>query len=188
MLLTAEPPPSMDKSSSIHPSHLPRSRTTPRKERERGATALPGSHRQKSSKPGRLPAKKERPQKEKPETKEVKSDQETEVKLKTTVVDIDSVRDDEVKEENLGLLEAAEQEDGESKPKEKSGAVNCNEDVIQWLCFFKVCMFLPVLKMKKIILWFEMFEGFFFKFFSVTFRIFFFDRFRNVMIQINLIL
>lgn len=69
--------------------------------------------------------KKERPQKEKPETNEVKSDQETEVKLKTTVVDIDSVRDDEVKEENLGLLEAAEQEDGESEHKEKPGAVHC---------------------------------------------------------------
>lgn len=80
------------------------------------------SHRQKASKAGRLPetssGRKERPQKEKPETNEVKSDQETEVKLKTTVVDIDSVRDDEVKEENLGMLEAAEQEDGESKPKE----------------------------------------------------------------------
>lgn len=58
--------------------------------------------------------KSERTQKEKKETNEVKSNQETEVKLKTTVVDIDSVRD-EVKEENLGLLEAAEQEDGESE-------------------------------------------------------------------------
>lgn len=91
----------------------------PRKERERGATVPPRSHRQKASKAGRLteasPVRKERPQKEKPETNEVKSDHETEGKLRTTVVDIDSVRDDEVKEENLGLLEAAEQEDGESK-------------------------------------------------------------------------
>lgn len=43
-----------------------------------------------------------------------KMEQETEVKLKSTVVDIDSVRDNEVKDENVGLLEAAEQEDSES--------------------------------------------------------------------------
>lgn len=33
-----------------------------------------------------------------------------EVKVKTTVVDIDSVRDEEVKDEHVGLLEAAEQD------------------------------------------------------------------------------
>lgn len=59
-----------------------------------------------------------RKEKEKPETNEVAVERETGVKVQTTVVDIDSVREDEVKEENLGLLEAAEQEDskwGEGK-------------------------------------------------------------------------
>lgn len=86
---------------------------TPRKERERGALVPPRSHRQRPSKAGRVPEAssvwKESLQKEKPETDEV------EVKVKSTVVDIDSVREAEVKEENLGLLEAAEQ-DGKSKP------------------------------------------------------------------------
>ncbi|XP_029002828.2 podocin [Betta splendens] len=103
----------MEKSSGVSPDHLPRSRTTPRMERERGAKGPPRSHRQKAPKAGCLPEaptrKKDMRPREKPE---VKSDQETEVKLKTTVVDIDSVRDDEVKEENLGLLEAADQDDG----------------------------------------------------------------------------
>lgn len=39
-----------------------------------------------------------------------------EVKLKSTVVDIDRVRDDEVQEEKLGLLEAAQQDDGKLNP------------------------------------------------------------------------
>lgn len=80
---------------------------TPRKERERGALVPPRSHRQRPSKASSV--WKESLQKEKPETDEV------EVKVKSTVVDIDSVREAEVKEENLGLLEAAEQ-DGKSKP------------------------------------------------------------------------
>lgn len=109
MLLSAEPPPSMDKPSGVNPDHLARSRTTPRKERERGAT---GPHRQKASKVGRLPEATTR-KKEARQTPEVKPNQDTDVKLKTTVVDIDSVRDDEVKEDNLGLLEAADQDDGE---------------------------------------------------------------------------
>ncbi len=71
--------------------------------------------------------RKQRLQKEKPETHEVKVEQETEVKVKSTVVDIDRVREDEVKEENLGLLEAAEQEDGELKPEDKRGTL-----YVQW--------------------------------------------------------
>ncbi|XP_035509734.1 podocin [Morone saxatilis] len=106
----------MEKSSDVHPSHPPRSRMTPRKERERGALVPPRSHRQRPSKTGRVPeappVRKERLQKEKPETNKVKVEQETEMKVPSTVVDIDNVREDEVKEENLGLLEAAEQEDG----------------------------------------------------------------------------
>lgn len=47
-------------------------------------------------------------------------EQETEVKVKSsTVVDIDSVREVEVKEENLGLLEAEDQEDGKRKKRNK---------------------------------------------------------------------
>lgn len=95
---------------------------TPRKERERGAMVPPRSYRQRPSKTGRDPepssVRKERLQKEKQETHEVMAEQETEGKVKSTVVDIDSVREDEVKEENLGLLEAAEQEDGKWKPEE----------------------------------------------------------------------
>lgn len=87
---------------------------TPRK--ERGASVPPRSHRQRQSKTGWIPeaisVRKQRLQKEKPETNEVAVEQETGVKVKSTVVDIDSVREDEVKQENLGLLEAAEQEDG----------------------------------------------------------------------------
>uniref|UniRef100_A0A3B4ZJZ3 Podocin n=1 Tax=Stegastes partitus TaxID=144197 RepID=A0A3B4ZJZ3_9TELE len=115
-----EPPASMEKSSNVQPNHSPRSRAVPRKERDRGALVPPRGQRQRAAKARRLPEapaeRKERLQKEKPETNEV---QETEVKLKPAVVDIDSVREDEVKEENLGLLEAAEQEDGELKTEEE---------------------------------------------------------------------
>jgi len=85
----------------------------------------PRGHRQRASKAARLPeassVRKEGQQKEKPGTNEVKVEQGTEVKLKSTVVDIDSVRDDKVKEENLGLLEAAEQEEGKLKYGENTG-------------------------------------------------------------------
>lgn len=47
------------------------------------------------------------------EKTKVAAEPEAEVKVKTTVVDIDSVRDDEMKDESIGLLEAAEQ-DGKS--------------------------------------------------------------------------
>ncbi|XP_029284722.1 LOW QUALITY PROTEIN: podocin [Cottoperca gobio] len=107
----------MEKSSNhVHPDLPPRSRMPPRKERESGASVPPRSHRQRPSKAGRVPeassVRKERRQMEKPETNVEKVELETEVKVRSTVVDIDSVREDEVKEENLGLLEAAEQEDG----------------------------------------------------------------------------
>ncbi|KAK9519526.1 hypothetical protein VZT92_022251 [Zoarces viviparus] len=105
----------MDKSSNVHPGLPSRSRMTPKRERESGASVPPRSHRQRPLKAGRVPGatsvRKERLQREKLET-EVKVEQETEVKVRTTVVDIDSVRDKEVKEENLGLLEAAEPEEG----------------------------------------------------------------------------
>lgn len=115
----------MEKSSSVHRGYSPRSRMTPRNERERKAVVPPRSHRQRQSKTSRIPetalVRKERLQKEKPETNEVTGGQEAEMKVNSTVVDIDSVRDDEVKEENLGLLEAAEHEDGKWKPEVKPG-------------------------------------------------------------------
>ncbi|KAL7397644.1 hypothetical protein ABVT39_025649 [Epinephelus coioides] len=104
----------MENSSNVQPGLPPRSRMTPRKEKESRASVAPRSHRQRPSKAGRAPeassGRKERQQKEKPETNEMKVEQETEVKVRSTVVDIDSVRDNEVKEENLGLLEVAEQD------------------------------------------------------------------------------
>lgn len=138
MLFTAEPSANMEKSSNVQPSHPPRSRMTPRKETERGALVPPRSHRQRPSKAGRVPeassARKERQQKEKPETHEVNVEQETEVRVKSTVVDIDRVREDEVKEENLGLLEVAEQEDGKSKLEEKPGTL-----YMQWGLLVLTC-------------------------------------------------
>ncbi|XP_008291250.1 podocin [Stegastes partitus] len=130
----------MEKSSNVQPNHSPRSRAVPRKERDRGALVPPRGQRQRAAKARRLPEapaeRKERLQKEKPETNEV---QETEVKLKPAVVDIDSVREDEVKEENLGLLEAAEQEDGLKRK---------NLGVFEWLLMVSVLvlvlLFLPL--------------------------------------------
>ncbi|KAL6108191.1 nphs2 [Pungitius sinensis] len=114
MLYTAEPPSSMETSSDIHPGLLLRSSIARERERESGASAPPRSDRPRPSKAGRVPRtsspRKERLQREK--KNEVKAQQETPVEVRTTVVDIDSVRDIEVKEENLGLLEAAEQEEG----------------------------------------------------------------------------
>ncbi|XP_041647321.1 podocin [Cheilinus undulatus] len=112
--LTAEPPASMQNSSNGHPSLPPKPKLMPRK--ERGASVPTRSHRERPSKESRVAesssVRSEKVQKERLETNDVKMEQETEVKVKTTVVDIDSVRDKEVKEENLGLLEAADQEDG----------------------------------------------------------------------------
>lgn len=87
----------------------------------------PRTHRQRQSKTDRVPetmsVRKQRLQKGMPETNEVALEQGTEVKVKSTVVDIDSVREDEVKQENLGLLDAAEQEDGKWSPKGMSACV-----------------------------------------------------------------
>lgn len=77
---------------------------TPRK--ERGGLAPANGHRQ--SKKGNTT---EATSVRKDKTKVAEPD--AEVKVKTTVVDIDSVRDDEMKDESIGLLEAAEQ-DGKS--------------------------------------------------------------------------
>ncbi|XP_070688529.1 podocin [Pempheris klunzingeri] len=133
----------MERSSNVTHSHPPKPRTMPRKERERGAMVPPRSHKQRPSRAGRVPeassVKKERQQKEKPETNEVKVEQEIDVKVKSTVVDIDSVREDEVKEENLGLLETAEQEDGLKRK---------NLGVFEWLLMVfvlvLVLLFLPL--------------------------------------------
>ncbi|KAF7644828.1 hypothetical protein LDENG_00215190 [Lucifuga dentata] len=120
MLITAEPPPSMEKSSQIHASHPLRPRVMPRKDRkdrEKGkeVSVLPVSHLPRASKAQRLlnatPERKERLKKENPKTNEENVEQE-EVRIKSTVVDIDSVREDEQTEENLGLLEIEEQEYG----------------------------------------------------------------------------
>lgn len=95
---------SMEKSSSGRSGRTSRSRMSPRK--ERGALANVGGHRQ--SKPGRT-TEATSVRKEKTEKAKVAVEPDAEVKLKTTVVDIDSVRE-EMKEESFGLLEAAEQD------------------------------------------------------------------------------
>ncbi|XP_030290393.1 podocin isoform X4 [Sparus aurata] len=131
----------MEKSSSVQPSHPLKSRVTPRKEREKGALLPPKSHRQRPPKTGRVPqASSVRLHREKPETSEAKMEQETEVKVKSsTVVDIDSMREVEVKEENLGLLEAEDQEDGLKRK---------NLGVCEWLLMVfvlaLVLLFLPL--------------------------------------------
>uniref|UniRef100_A0A3P9MAU6 Podocin n=1 Tax=Oryzias latipes TaxID=8090 RepID=A0A3P9MAU6_ORYLA len=86
----------------------------PRKERERGAHVPPRNQREpKGRKQRKAPSEgTERLPEDKPEADQMKAEKEKEVKLKSTVVDIDSVRDERVREETLALLEAAEQEDG----------------------------------------------------------------------------
>ncbi|XP_035996870.1 podocin isoform X1 [Fundulus heteroclitus] len=106
----------MEKHPSNRSNH--RSRTTLRKEGENGVPVPSRSQRQRPAKAGRhtgAPSvRKEKRQMEKPDTNQerMEEEKEAEVKLKSTVVDIDRVRDEEVQEENLGLLEAAEQDDG----------------------------------------------------------------------------
>lgn len=77
---------------------------TPRK--ERGALAHVGGHRQ--SKPGRT-SEATSVRKDKTEKAKGAVEPDAEVKLKTTVVDIDSVRE-ETKDGSIGQLEAAEQD------------------------------------------------------------------------------
>ncbi|CAK6977589.1 podocin [Scomber scombrus] len=131
----------MEKSSDVHPSHTARSTTVPRKERERGVLVPPKRQHPKASKAGRLleasSVRKERPKKEKSETNGVTVEQETEVKVKSTVVDIDSVRE-QVNEENTGVLEAAEED----------GLKRKNLGVLEWLLMVfaltLILLFLPL--------------------------------------------
>lgn len=115
ILSTTELPANMENSSiGVRPTLPPRPSLMLRKEKERGASVPPRSNRERPQKEVRVTkassSRKERLEKERPEKNEEKVEQE--LKVKSTVVDIDSVREEEVKEENLGLLEAAE-EDGE---------------------------------------------------------------------------
>ncbi|XP_070817702.1 podocin [Chaetodon trifascialis] len=139
----------MEKSSNVHSRNPPRSRMNPGKERVRGATVPPRSYQQRTSKTGRDPeassVRKERLQKEKQETHKMTVEQQADVKVKSTVVDIDSVREDEVKEDNLGLLEAAEQEDIRWI---SAGLKRKNLGVFEWLLMVfvlaLVLLFLPL--------------------------------------------
>lgn len=121
MHLTPEPPARMEKSANVQHNDLSKPRTRHGKGSERGATPAPRGQRQRAPKANRhpeaSPARKKRSEREKPnQTNESKvGEEDIEEKLRSTVVDIDRVRDDDVKEENLGLLEAAEQEEGELK-------------------------------------------------------------------------
>ncbi|CAJ1060905.1 podocin [Xyrichtys novacula] len=131
----------MENSSKARPSLPPRPTVMLKKERDRGASEPPRSHRQRPSKDSKNPkissVKKERSQKEKLENNTVTVERETELKVKSTVVDIDSVREEEVKEENLGLLEAAEEDSLKRK----------NLGVFEWLLMVfvlaLVLIFLP---------------------------------------------
>ncbi|KAM6922071.1 podocin [Xenentodon cancila] len=112
-------------------------------QKEMGALKPARNSRQRPPKavqpPGAQSVRKDRMQKKKPEANQAEMEQEAEVKLKSTVVDIDSVRDDKIKEENLGLLEAAEQEDG---------LKHKNLGVFEWLLMVfvlaMVLLFLPL--------------------------------------------
>ncbi|XP_072244885.1 podocin [Leuresthes tenuis] len=136
-MTTSQPSDGMEKSSSPQP------RTMPQKGREKGALEPIRNQRQRALKTGRLPeepsVRKDRQKKERPETNQGKVEQEAEVKLRSTVVDIDSVRDDEIKEENLGLLEAAKHEDGLKRK---------NLGVFEWLlmvfALVLILLFLPI--------------------------------------------
>lgn len=95
------------KENSLRP---PRSRPTNRKEKE--VVEPPRSRSPKLSKTGRInEAKSQRREKVKSGTSPVTVEQQTELKVRSTVVDIDSVREDELKEECMGLLEVTGQED-----------------------------------------------------------------------------
>lgn len=75
--------------------------------KERGASALARGHRQsRTGKTAEAPPVR----KEKAERTKVAVDLDADGTVKTTVVDIDRVREDGVKDEGVGLLEAAEQD------------------------------------------------------------------------------
>ncbi|XP_014870688.1 podocin isoform X1 [Poecilia latipinna] len=133
----------MEKPPTVKPNH--RSRTMPRKkEGESGAPVRERRHHQKLPKAGHHAGspsvKKEKREMEKSETNQEKVDveKEAEVKLKSTVVDIDSVRENKVQEENLWLLEAAEQD----------GLKRKSLGVFEWLLMVfalsLVLLFLPI--------------------------------------------
>lgn len=73
--------------------------------KERGASAR-GHRQSKKGKTAEAPPVR----KEKTERRTVAVDPDADGTVKTTVVDIDRVRDEEVKDESVGLLEAAEQD------------------------------------------------------------------------------
>uniref|UniRef100_A0A3P9P852 Podocin n=1 Tax=Poecilia reticulata TaxID=8081 RepID=A0A3P9P852_POERE len=125
----------MEKPPTVKPNH--RSRTTPRK--KEGESGAPVRHHA-----GAPSVKKEKREMEKSETNQEKVDveKEAEVKLKSTVVDIDSVRENKVQEENLWLLEAAETLPISAGLKRKSLGVF--EWLLMVLALSLVLLFLPI--------------------------------------------
>lgn len=95
----------MENPRSSHSGRSSRSRMTPKKERGALAPAR-GLRPSKTDKTAEATLVR----KEKTERRKVAVDPDADGKVKTTVVDIDRVRDDEVKDERMGLLEAAEQD------------------------------------------------------------------------------
>lgn len=117
MLFAVEPLAIMEKSAKENSIHPPRSRPTTRKERR--DVEPPRSRPQRQSKTGRInEAKSAQKERVKPWANTQTVEQEAEMKVRSTVVDIDSVRDNEFKEENLGLLETAGQEDSKWNTRE----------------------------------------------------------------------
>ncbi|XP_037553889.1 podocin [Nematolebias whitei] len=118
----------MERPSNVQANHKPRTR--PRKDRERGAPGPPKTQRPKPPGAGGHP--------ETLSVRKEKLEEEEGVRLSPTVVDIDHVRDSEVKDESLGLLEAAGQEDGLKRK---------NLGVFEWLLMVfaltLVLLFLP---------------------------------------------
>lgn len=97
----------MENSSRSHSGRSSRSRMTPRK--ERGALSPARGHRQsKTGRTDEATSARRVKEEKKAERTEGAVDPDAEAKVKTTVVDIDSVRADVTKGESVGLLEAAE--------------------------------------------------------------------------------
>lgn len=94
----------MEKPSKENPDQPRKSRPTSRK--EKGAPERPRSRSPKLPRTGRR-------ERVRPGSIPEMAEQQAEVRVRSTVVDIDSVREEEVKEECLGLLETAGQEDSE---------------------------------------------------------------------------
>lgn len=93
----------MENPGSSRSSRSSRSRTAPKKERGASARGHPPSKTGKTA--GAAPVGKE-----KMARGEVAGEPDAGEKVKTTVVDIDRVRDDQVKDQSAGLLEAAQQD------------------------------------------------------------------------------